>query len=78
MLESERNKEIDTVDERMLNCIVVTFHSFLLTSHLHLPLLCLSNLGKNMIELCIQELNRLFIGRKSALQIYVYMFKNLS
>lgn len=46
MLESERNKEIDTVDERMLNCIAVTFHSFLLTSHLHLPLYVLANLEK--------------------------------
>lgn len=53
MLEPERNKEIDTVDERMLNCIVVTFHSFPLTSHLHLPV-CLSDFGgKNTIEIYV-------------------------
>lgn len=33
MLESEWNKKNDTIDERMLNCFVVTFHSFPLTLH---------------------------------------------
>lgn len=72
MLIPERNKEIDTVDERMLNCIG-TFHSFPL---MHCILHCISwDFEKNTTDM--QELNWLFIVRESALQIYIYIFKNL-